>query len=64
MRIYRAKDYEEMSRRAAGIVSAQIIMKPDLCARTGNRLHSGRPLQAADRMVPQWGSGFFRKGER
>ena len=29
MRIYRAKDYEEMSRRAAGIVSAQIIMKPD-----------------------------------
>ena len=29
MRIYRAKDYEEMSRKAAGIVSAQIIMKPD-----------------------------------
>ena len=29
MRIYRAKDYEEMSRRAAGIVSAQIIMKPN-----------------------------------
>ena len=29
MRIYKAKDYEEMSRRAAGIVSAQIIMKPD-----------------------------------
>ena len=29
MRIYRAKDYEEMSRKAAGIVSAQIIMKPE-----------------------------------
>ena len=29
MRIYKAKDYEEMSRKAAGIVSAQIIMKPD-----------------------------------
>ena len=28
MRIYKAKDYEEMSRKAAGIVSAQIIMKP------------------------------------
>lgn len=29
MRIYKAKDYEKMSRKAAGIVSAQIIMKPD-----------------------------------
>ena len=29
MRIYKAKDYEEMSRKSAGIVSAQIIMKPD-----------------------------------
>ena len=29
MRIYKAKDYEEMSRKAAGNVSAQIIMKPD-----------------------------------
>ena len=29
MRIYKAKDYEEMSRKAAGLVSAQIIMKPD-----------------------------------
>ena len=29
MRIYKAKDYEEMSRKAAGIASAQIIMKPD-----------------------------------
>ena len=29
MRIYKAKDYEEMSRKPAGIVSAQIIMKPD-----------------------------------
>ena len=29
MRIYKAKDYEEMSRKAGGIVSAQIIMKPD-----------------------------------
>ncbi len=28
MKIYRAKDYEDMSRKAANIVSAQIIMKP------------------------------------
>lgn len=29
MRIYRAKNYEEMSRKAANIMSAQVIMKPD-----------------------------------
>lgn len=28
MRIYRAKDYKDMSRKAANIISAQIIMKP------------------------------------
>src|SRR5699024_4405386 len=29
MRIYQAKDYNEMSRKAANIISAQVIMKPD-----------------------------------
>lgn len=29
MRIYQAKDYSEMSRKAANIISAQIIMKPN-----------------------------------
>lgn len=29
MKIYEAKDYKEMSRKAANIISAQIIMKPD-----------------------------------
>lgn len=29
MRIYKAKDYEEMSRKAANIISAQVILKPD-----------------------------------
>ena len=29
MKIYRAKTYEDMSRKAANIISAQIIMKPD-----------------------------------
>lgn len=29
MNIYRAKDYDDMSRKAASIISAQIIMKPD-----------------------------------
>lgn len=29
MRIYKAKDYQDMSRKAANIISAQIIMKPN-----------------------------------
>lgn len=29
MRLYRAKDYDDMSRKAANIISAQLIMKPD-----------------------------------
>lgn len=29
MRICRAKDYEDMSRKAANIISAQVILKPD-----------------------------------
>ena len=29
MRIYRAKNYDDMSRKAANIISAQIIMKPN-----------------------------------
>ncbi len=29
MRIYRTKDYKEMSRKAANLISAQVILKPD-----------------------------------
>ena len=29
MRIYKTKDYEDMSRKAANIISAQVILKPD-----------------------------------
>jgi glucosamine-6-phosphate deaminase len=29
MRIYKAKDYKDLSRKAANIISAQVIMKPD-----------------------------------
>ncbi len=29
MRLYKAKDYKDMSRKAANIISAQVIMKPD-----------------------------------
>ena len=29
MRIIRAKDYDHMSRQAATVISAQVILKPD-----------------------------------
>ena len=31
MKIIRAKDYYDMSRKAANIISAQVIMKPTAC---------------------------------
>ena len=39
MRIYKATDYNDMSRKAANIISAQIIMKPDcvLVSKTNKR---------------------------
>ena len=30
MKIIRAKDYQDMSRKAANIISAQVIMKPEI----------------------------------
>ena len=29
MKIYKAADYNEMSRKAANVIAAQVIMKPD-----------------------------------
>ena len=29
MRIYKAKDYEEMSQKAANIIAAQVVLKPE-----------------------------------
>ena len=29
MKIYRTKDYDEMSKKAAHIIAAQIVLKPD-----------------------------------
>ncbi len=29
MKIYKAKNYQEMSRKAAGLIAAQVLMKPD-----------------------------------
>lgn len=48
MRIIRAKDYSDMSRKAAGIISAQVILKPDsvLGLATG-----GTPIGTYQRLI-------------
>jgi glucosamine-6-phosphate deaminase len=55
MRINRAKDYNDMSRKAANIVSAQVIMKPSsvLGLATGST-----PLGIYNQLI-EW----FRKGD-
>ena len=55
MRIYEAKDYQEMSRNAANILSAQVILKPDsvLGLATGST-----PIGMYDQLV-EW----YKKGD-
>ena len=54
MNIIRAKDYEEMSRRAADILAAQIILKPDcvLGLATGST-----PLGVYARLIDRYNRG-------
>lgn len=44
MRIIVTKDYNDMSRKAANIISAQIITKPDCVLGLGHRFFTGRYL--------------------
>lgn len=55
MRIYKRKDYQDMSRKAANIISAQIIMKPDsvLGLATGSS-----PIGAYQQLI-EW----YKKGD-
>jgi len=54
MRIIRTKDYDDMSRKAAGIIAAQIIMRPDcvLGLATGST-----PIGTYARLVKQYQEG-------
>ena len=38
MRIIATKDYNDMSKKAANILSAQVIMKTGLCTGTGKQV--------------------------
>lgn len=54
MRIYKAKDYKDMSRKAANIISAQVISKPDsiLGLATGST-----PIGTYDQLVEWYDKG-------
>ena len=54
MKIIRAKDYKDMSRKAANIISAQVIMKPNcvLGLATG-----GTPVGAYAQLVDWYNKG-------
>ena len=55
MRIYRAKDYYDMSRKAANIISAQVIMKPDCVL----GLATGSPPVGTYAQLVEW----YKKGD-
>ena len=46
MRIYQAENYKAMSRRAANIISAQVIDKPNCVLGLGHRRYPRRALSA------------------
>ena len=54
MKIYKAKDYKDMSRKAANIISAQVIMKPNcvLGPATGST-----PIGTYDQLVEWYNKG-------
>ena len=45
MRFYEEKDYDALSQRAANIIAAQIILKPDCVLGSCDRFFTGRNLQ-------------------
>ena len=61
MKIIRAKDYQDMSRKAANIISAQVIMKPDcvLGLATG-----GTPVGTYAQLVDWYNKGHYCQSGR
>lgn len=55
MKIYAAKNYEDLSRKAANIISAQVIMKPDAVL----GLATGSTPVGAYRQLIEW----YKKGD-
>ena len=51
MKIIRAKDYADMSRKAANIISAQVILKPDSVLGLATGSSPDRHLRTAHQVV-------------
>ena len=60
MRVYRAKDYKDMSRKAAHIISAQIILKPNSVLGLATGSTPIGTYSQLDRLVQKRRLGFFR----
>lgn len=60
MKIIKAKDYQDMSRKAANIISAQVILKPDcvLGLATGST-----PIGMYDKLVERYNKGDLDFGD-
>ena len=56
MRIYKTKDYEDMSRKAANVISAQVITKPDcvLGLATGST-----PIGTYKQLIERYQNGYL-----
>ena len=59
MVLYQAKDYKDMSRKAANIISAQVIMKPNAVLGLATGSTPGRCIRTAGWMVQQRWHRFF-----
>ena len=60
MKIIKAKDYQDMSRKAANIISAQVILKPDcvLGLATGST-----PIGMYEKLVERYNKGDLDFGD-
>ena len=61
MKIYKAADYNEMSRKAANVIAAQVIMKPDcvLGLATGST-----PIGTYEQLVEKYKAGDLDFSDR
>ncbi|MCU6801484.1 hypothetical protein, partial [Alitiscatomonas aceti] len=59
MRIYREKDYDAMSRRAANIISAEVIRRPDCVLGLATGSTPIPVFRRSTRKVPSFSSRHF-----
>jgi len=62
MRIYAAKDYKDMSRKAANLISAQVIMKPDAVLVLGAKVKADGEMSPMLKERVDYGIEIYRRG--